>query len=216
MTDAAHRDYAAPRMREYEYDYSHRNQQGHQDRHYGNGGQSSKWLAPAAIGFAAGIAATFMRKAAVQSVSAVQGDWLEALKADHQIVDKAFEKLFQTSEKDVVQRTMIFGTIKGALTKHALEEENVIYPALRMHANEEEGKHLAADHGDIKTYLAELTMMEKAGPQFISRARDLAEIFRTHVREEEDDVFPAFRERLSKEENAKLTLLMHREGLKLA
>jgi hypothetical protein len=36
------------------------------------------------------------------------------------------------------------------------------------------------------------------------------------MREEEDNVFPAFRNALSREENGKLTLMMNWEGFKVA
>lgn len=206
MQDQTHR-YTPLASEDFRYDV---------DQNGGGRGGSPGWLAPAAIGFAAGIAATMVRKAAVQSVSAIRGDWFEALKADHRIVEKAFDKLFATQDGDVAQRTLIFGTIKGALDKHAIEEENVVYPALRMHAKESEAKHLSSDHADIKTYLAELGMMDKSGQHFIIRARKLFDLIQTHVREEEDEIYPMFRNRLTADENMKLTLRMHREGLKLA
>jgi hypothetical protein len=36
------------------------------------------------------------------------------------------------------------------------------------------------------------------------------------MREEENEVFPTFRERLSEEQNAKITTLMNKEGFKFA
>lgn len=173
-------------------------------------------LGAAAVGFAAGLATIMGRKLAIEATTAVQGDWLEALKAEHKLVLTAFDKLLETAETDTLQRGMALMKIKALLSKHALEEENVIYPALRMHGRDSEGRHLASDHADIKTYLAELDMLPKDDPNWMTRLRAFRELVQSHIREEEDQIYPAFRDSMSDEQNAALTLKVHREGIKLA
>ncbi len=194
------------------------------DRDYGYGYQDDgaqqqnivPILGAAAVGFVAGMAANMGRKVAIEATTAVKGDWVEVLKAEHKLLLTTFDKLIDTGESDSMQRGMILMKVKALLSKHALEEENVIYPALRMHGRDSEGRRLAADHADIKTYLAELDMMPKDDPNWSERLRAFRELVETHIREEEDEIYPAFRDMMSKEQNTALTLKVHREGLKLA
>jgi hemerythrin superfamily protein len=121
-----------------------------------------------------------------------------------------------TSARQKARRAALFVKINYALTKHALQEETVIYPALRETQIDGMAKHLYSDHADIKIYLHELADMAKNDPQFIERVRALQTCVVHHVREEEDEIFPRFHDKMSPQQNAKLTLAVHREGLKLA
>ena len=170
----------------------------------------------AAVGFIAGVAANHARKAAVQGLEATKGDWFEVLKAEHRLVDGLFEKLLATEDNQVVQRTKLLLALEQALGKHALQEEDVVYPHLRMAGIESEAKELQAEHGDVKTYLHELEMMPKDDPKWLSRVREFHKLIQHHVKEEEEEIFPRFKAKLSHEENSNLTKRMHLEGMKLA
>jgi hemerythrin superfamily protein len=111
---------------------------------------------------------------------------------------------------------MLLSQISHALAKHAIEEENVIYAALRIHNQVAEADRLNSDHGYVKQYLFELGNMETDHPQFMAKIRDFRAMLETHMREEEEKVFPKLRGLLSKEESAKLTKAMNQEGLKIA
>lgn len=184
------------------------------------GNQSSRgtgrMLAAAAVGAAAGAAAMFGRKFLVQGISAAQGDWDEALAAEHRIVAELFDALEATSDNQTAKRTLHLTQIKHALGKHALEEENVIYPALREHQEIAAADTLNTEHGYVKTYLYELENMPKEGPAFLAKVREFRTILEAHIREEENEIFPALKRRLSEVDNGKLTHAINREGLKLA
>ena len=100
--------------------------------------------------------------------------------------------------------------------RFGLQEEAVIYPALRDMDDDGTAKHLYADHADIKIFISELDGLAKDDPLWIERVRAFQACVAHHVREEEAEVFPRFHGRLSPQQNRKLTQLMHREGLKLA
>ncbi|MBU6373193.1 MAG: hemerythrin domain-containing protein [Alphaproteobacteria bacterium] len=170
----------------------------------------------AAAGFVAGLAASMVRKVAVESVTAVQGDWLDALKAEHRAVEALFHQVHATTPRDTGKRAALLKQLTAALQKHAHEEENVIYPELRMHDDGARARQLGADHGDMKTYLHELDQMRKDDPRWIQMLRALQELVLQHVREEEQDVLPQLRDRLSRADNKRLTMLLHKEGMKLA
>ena len=169
-----------------------------------------------AVGFAAGVAALAARKVAMQAVTSVAGDWFETLKAEHKLVDKLFDAVNATEEHDTAKREAILAKISYALLKHTVEEETVIYPALRGVDQEMAARHLAAEHFDIKTYLHELAETPKDDPRWMQTMRQLQSVVKTHVREEEQDIYPTFHAKMTKEENGHLTMAMNREGLKLA
>ena len=172
--------------------------------------------AAAAAGVLAGIAATIGRKVAVQAASARSGDWFDALKAEHQAAMLLFDKLRATSDAQTSKRATLLAQLKHALGKHAFEEENVVYPALRDADEKDEADRLSHDHGYVKQYLYDLENMARNDPRWLSKVADFRRDLEKHVREEEDRIFPALRLRLSEDQNAKVTAAMNREGYKLA
>jgi hemerythrin superfamily protein len=170
----------------------------------------------AALGFVAGLAVPQARKAFMQGPSMMAGGWADALMAEHRVVEKAFQSLLETDAKDHMKRQMLLTKIAYALTKHAIEEENVIYPALMENGREAMAKHLTEDHGQVKTFIFELRRMPTDDPRWLETAHSFFTNLQHHIREEEDDVFPSFREALPDEENARLTRMMNWEGFKVA
>jgi len=184
---------------------------------FGWGGSQTGILAAAAVaGAAVGLAAGYGRKMVVQGMAAASGDWADALAAEHQAVLAMFDKLEATGDEQTWIRAHCLTKIKNALGKHSLQEENVIYPALREANEAHDADALNAEHGYIKTYLYELDNMPKAGPAWLARAREFRAMLEEHMRMEEDEVFPRFRAALGEEQNARLSAAMNREGLKLA
>jgi hemerythrin superfamily protein len=183
---------------------------------FGFGGQGGVLAAAAVAGAAVGLAANFGRKAFVQGMSAAAGDWAEALAAEHKAVLAHFDALEATADNQSWKRAHCLTRIKNALGKHALEEENVVYPALREKGEIPAADTLNSEHGYVKTYLYELENMPKEGPAFLAKVREFRAMLEAHMSEEEDEVFPALKARLSEEENGKLGRAMRREGMKLA
>lgn len=184
----------------------------------GNGSNTGQLLLSAAAGFVAGaLLANPARKMAMQGIEAISSqDWLDALTKEHRLVQKAMRRVLETSEQDTMKRAALITKIDYALTKHSLEEEKVIYPALRR-VDEQAAKALFSDHADIKTLLGELQFdIAKDDPQWIERARQLNSELEEHILEEENEVFPMFRERMTQEENATLTKHMHLQGMAVA
>ena len=179
---------------------------------FGRGGV----IVAAVAGAAVGLAASLGRKAIVQGMSATAGDWSDVLAAEHEAVLAHFDALEATGDSQSFKRAHLLTKIKNALAKHSLEEENVIYPALRDKGEIPAADTLNSEHGYVKTYLYELENMPKEGPSFLAKAREFRVMLEAHIREEEDEVFPALKRRLSEEENATLSRAMNREGMKLA
>lgn len=173
-------------------------------------------LGIAAAGVLAGLVASVGRKAVVQGVSALSGDWFEVLKTEHKMAFGIFDKLEATKDSQTTKRAMLLMQLKHALSKHAFEEENAIYPALRDHDEREEADHLNHDHGYVKQFLYELTILPKNSPAWLPKLREFRSALEKHIREEEDTIFPALQASLSDEENSQLTFAMNKEGFKLA
>jgi hemerythrin superfamily protein len=187
--------------------------------------RSSSWLGEgnnglvvgaAAVGLVAGLAANLGRKAMVQGVSAMSGDWFDALKTEHALTLKVFDAIEATSDSQTMKRSMLLMQLKHALSKHALEEENAIYPALRDAGEKDAADKLNSDHGYVKQYLYDLSMLPKDSPAWIAKVREFRSDIEEHIREEESELFPRLRARLSADQNATLTSTMNKEGFKLA
>ena len=170
----------------------------------------------AAGGAALGLLAMLGRKAAVQAPTALAGNWDEALALEHEATRKVFDALEATDETNTTKRSMLLSHLKHALMKHAIEEENVIYPALREAGQREAADALNQEHGYVKQYLYELENMPNASPDWLAKLKQFRADIETHMREEEDNLFPMLRAQLSEEKNKALTLTMNKEGFKVA
>lgn len=179
-------------------------------------GSTGAIIGAAAAGVAVGLMANLGRKAAVQAPTALAGSWDEALAAEHKATLKLFDTLEATTERNTTKRSMLLMQIKHALAKHALQEENAVYPALRDGGQTDAADHLNKDHGYIKQYLYDLEKMPKDSPAFMAKVREFRGQIEEHVREEEDRIFPALKAKLSPEQNKALTTMMNKEGFKLA
>jgi hemerythrin superfamily protein len=182
--------------------------------HHGSG--IGRLAAGAALGLVAGLALPQARKAAIQAPSLTAGDWVDALTAEHRMVQKSFETLLETRHDETARREILLARISHALTRHAVEEENVVYPALGEAGHADQARHLIEDHAMMKTYLYDLRRLSARDMEWIGRVGQLWAALQGHMREEETEIFPAFRAALSHEENAKLTAMMNWEGFRVA
>jgi len=173
-------------------------------------------LAAGAAGLAVGLAANVARKLAIQAPTLLSGEWDEALKAEHQLTLKVFDQIEATTEKNTTKRATLLMNLKHMLAKHAMEEENAVYPAMRDAGEAEAADHLNNDHGYVKQYLYDLTTMPKDSPGWIAKIRQFRADLEKHMREEEDTLFPRLKAKLAPEKNKALTAAMNKEGLKIA
>ena len=178
--------------------------------------QGSGNLGAVAIGAGLGLALALGRKVMVQAVTGVAGDWMAALKLEHKLAAGIMDRMAETDDIATVKRNMLLATLKHALGKHAFQEENVIYPALREVHEEAEADELNDDHGYIKTYLYKLEITPKDSPEWLGILAEFRTLIDKHVREEEDVIYPPFHQKMTEEQNRKLTLMLNKEGFKLA
>jgi hemerythrin-like domain-containing protein len=180
-------------------------------------GNSAGTLALAAVaGAAVGLAANFGRKLVVQGMASQAGDWDEVLHQEHEMTLALFEQIEATGDDQVRTRMHLLGKLKAALDKHAMQEENVIYPALRRANNAHDADALNGEHGYVKTFLYELENSDPASPDWLAKIRTFRAMLEEHIRMEEDEVFPALKAALDEAGNAKLGAAMLKEGMTLA
>lgn len=169
-------------------------------------------IGAALAGAAFGIAANFGRKFVTQAMSGMAGDWDEVLATEHDVTLMVFDKMLATDETQTFKRTMLVKQLTHALDKHAQQEENVVYPALREAGQKVEADQLNGEHGYVKTYLYELNQMPADAPDWIETVREFRGLVADHAKMEEEQVFPALKEGLDEEANVRITSLMNRDG----
>jgi hemerythrin superfamily protein len=178
--------------------------------------QTGVIVGAAVAGAAVGLAANAGRKLFVQMTSGATGDWADALATEHRLTLATFDKIEATDDSQTSARAALLAKLKYMLTKHGLQEENVVYPALRQANQVHDADALDGEHGYVKTYLYELETIRKDSPEWLARVRDFRAMIEEHMRMEENEVFPALRQAMTDEQNSRLTAMMHKEGYKFA
>lgn len=173
-------------------------------------------VAAAIGGLAIGLMANMGRKAVVQGMTASAGEWDQALTAEHEATLLLFDKLQATTESNVAKRKFLLMQLKHALAKHAHQEENVVYPAMRANGLTDEADELNKEHGYVKQFLFELTEMEPSDTRWAEKLSEFRTQIEEHMREEEEALFPSLRDKLSDEGNHHITVAMNKEGFKVA
>jgi hemerythrin superfamily protein len=136
-------------------------------------------------------------------------DAIVMLRTQHREV----EKLFKAVDKGDLA---VVPEICAALEEHARIEEDVFYPAVRAEVPDEASDILESleEHLIVKRLVAELQEMSADDEAYEAKATVLAENVRHHVREEEDELFPAVREALGRKRLVELAEEMQRETVR--
>jgi len=188
-----------------------------EDSAFSWGGNNTGALVGAALaGAALGFAANFGRKFLMQGMSGLSGDWDEVLATEHDMTMAIFDKMLATDASQTFKRKMLLTKLIHALDKHAHEEEMVVYPALREANEAHDADLLEGEHGYIKTFIYELQQMGTDAPNWLEKVREFRALVQKHAHMEEEQVFPRFKERMSEEQNAKITSLVNRDGFWMA
>ena len=173
-------------------------------------------IAAAIGGMAIGMAANYGRKALMQGMEAMTGDWDEILTAEHDMALAIFDKMLATDETQTFKRKMLLMKLTHALDKHAHQEEMVVYPALREANEATDADHLESEHGYIKTFIYELNKMGPEASNWLEKVREFRQLVSEHAHMEEEQVFPRFKQEMSEEQNAEVTSLVTRDGFWMA
>jgi hemerythrin superfamily protein len=180
------------------------------------GDNTGPLLGAALAGAAIGFAANYGRKFLMQGLESIAGDWDEVLAAEHEMALALFDKMLATDESQTWKRSMLLMKLTHALDKHAHQEEMVVYPALREANQAVDADHLEGEHGYIKTFIYELKNMGPSAPNWLEKVREFRGLVSKHAHMEEEEVFPAFKQNMSTEQNAKVTRMVNSDGFWMA
>ena len=111
-----------------------------------------------------------------------------------------------------MDRSRLFLMLKRKLAKHAMAEEDVVYPIVRNDsANGNERKHLYDEHAEMKVLLYEIENELMAGEDWNTSVGPLRELIRKHIDEEEREIFPQLRQQMEKAAQSKVSGQISRE-----
>lgn len=163
---------------------------------------------------AAVVASRLLPPVVAQTVGAARyaadRDPFDTLIEDHRHFNQLLDEMEQAGSP--FRRTQLLLRLKRGLTKHALAEEDVVYPMLHEHAPGGGGaQHLYAEHADIKMRLHRLETIVKDDALWPVEVRHLARLVASHARHEEEIEFPRLREILDDAERAHVARGVHRE-----
>jgi hemerythrin superfamily protein len=140
------------------------------------------------------------------------GDPFDVLVADHRRILSLLDGMATHHDGAGVRRASLFLMLKRTLGKHALAEEDVVYPILHRDANDiSESKDLYDEHADMKILLFELEERLMSGSDWSDPVHTLRDLIQSHIEEEEQVVFPRLRNMLDQERKAKISGQISRE-----
>ena len=124
------------------------------------------------------------------------------LMKDHETVKKLFEEYEAAGDTAYRTKQKLFETIKSELLVHMDIEETIFYPTVKAVPSEElkdEIREADEEHHVAKLLMAELSKMKPEDEQYDAKVTVLKENIEHHVKEEEGELFPNTKKRLSRE-----------------
>jgi hemerythrin superfamily protein len=99
------------------------------------------------------------------------------------------------------QRRDMADTIIAELMRHAVAEEMYVYPAMRDHLPDGDGRvqHDIEEHQELTEVMKQLESVDADDAAFLETLGRLEQVLRDHVQDEENDQFPLLRTHLSRE-----------------
>jgi iron-sulfur cluster repair protein YtfE (RIC family) len=181
-----------------------------------NGG-FTRTMAAAATGLAVGVVGSRLLSPMFAGVTgsmraSLGGDPFERLMRDHRQIETMLDEMLRSSEQPLARRTAIFVALKRTLGKHALAEEDVVYPILHEEAGAADAaRQLYAEHGEMKVHLYELENALKSDAGWAQHVASLRAVIGRHIREEEQVHFPKLHALMDKDRGRTLAGLIRRE-----
>jgi iron-sulfur cluster repair protein YtfE (RIC family) len=124
-------------------------------------------------------------------------DAFQILAKDHRAVEQIFEQIEKSDNRGAKHREQLFHKVRQELKLHTQIEEKVFYPELKRHDGTKKlvGEALL-EHGEVEQMLQEIGRLSPEDDQWSEMVNELKLAVQHHVREEEDQMFPAARREL--------------------
>ncbi|MFJ8727827.1 hemerythrin domain-containing protein [Streptomyces sp. NPDC004166] len=126
------------------------------------------------------------------------GNVIEELTADHREVEEIFGRIQSTTDQGQKLRDVV-DEVTIELVRHAVAEEQYLYPAVREHVEGGDGiadKEIR-DHSRIEKLLKQLEKTKADSPEMSPLLQQLMEEVAEHVEDEENNLFPMLRQACS-------------------
>ena len=124
-------------------------------------------------------------------------DPMTILKADHREAKKLLTALGESEEGP--ERDKMAAELEAALTLHMQIEEDILYPSVAEFVGEEDEEEAEIEHGLARDGLSKMLSMV-AMPGFGAAAEMLLGGIMHHVEEEENEILPALKEALPRQD----------------
>lgn len=127
-------------------------------------------------------------------------DPIAIIKDDHKMVKDLFTEFEKFGDDAVAGKRTVVEQIIAALTMHAEMEETILYPKLRDLFPSEDDPLVGeayAEHAAAKAILEELKTLEPTDSEYAGKVKALKDTIEHHVREEEGELLPKAKEKLS-------------------
>lgn len=114
-------------------------------------------------------------------------------------------KMEKTPAESPIKRFALFWRFKRTIGKHALAEEDIVYPLLRTEAERREAtEKLYREHASMKVHLFQLERSIKDQEGWLTHVRTLRNEIEPHARQEEEVEFPLLKDLLNQHRNTEL------------
>jgi hemerythrin superfamily protein len=134
------------------------------------------------------------------------------LEDDHRRIEATLTEMVEATTGSMAQRTKLFLLFKRKLGKHAMAEEDVVYPVLHDVAGaENKARELYEEHAQMKIQLYRLEQSLDSAPSWGDRVRRLQHVILSHIRDEEDVEFPRLRTILAEKRQTSIAGKIMRE-----
>lgn len=124
-------------------------------------------------------------------------DIYELLSKDHKKVREILEEIRGTTNGAEKDRERLFSELKQELEIHTSFEERVFYPEAKEKTGMDDAiRDAMEEHDEAKQLLEALSEMEPTSEEWMETIQELTEALSHHIRDEEQKLFPAAREKI--------------------
>jgi iron-sulfur cluster repair protein YtfE (RIC family) len=131
---------------------------------------------------------------------------------EHRQLLALLDKMENARQSSFVRRGTLFYLFKRKIAKHAMAEEDVVYPMLTDDAERgDAARKLYEEHGRMKILLFELEQSIRDDQGWLKAVHGLRSEIEPHAHQEENVEFPALRAGMDKARKVKLARKIHQE-----
>jgi hemerythrin superfamily protein len=120
-------------------------------------------------------------------------DVIDVLTTDHREAEELIEQIVAGGEPEPLRE--LADSLISELVRHSVAEEMYVYPAMREHLpnGDEAVEHDTSEHKELEALMKELEGADPSSTEFRQTVQEISAALRDHVKDEEQEQFPALR-----------------------